>query len=134
MPNHQFPHLAVLIGAPHLDQTSMHYDMAAMYTALQRRGVTAEEILCLEGRLDRRRFLDFLSAVHQRIATWPSGALFFYISGHGFFTGEQVEEARVGVELQPTTLPASEARVYWDEILQILAPPAGVMLTLLPDH
>ena len=134
MPNPHFPQLALLVGAPHLNQTSMHYDIAAMYAALQRRGITAEEILCLEGRLDRRLFLDFLSAVHQRIAAWPSGTLFFYISGHGFFTGDRVEETRVGVELQPTTLPASEARVYWDEILQILAPPAGVMLTLLPDH
>lgn len=134
MPNHPFPQLAVLIGAPHLDQTSMHYDIAAMYAALQRRGVTVEEILCLEGQLDRRLFLDFISAVHQRIAAWSSGALFFYISGHGFFTGDRVEGARVGVELQLTTRPASEAHVYWDEILQILAPPAGVMLTLLPDH
>lgn len=134
MPNPQSSQLAVLIGAPHLDQISMHYDMAAMYTALRRRGITAEEILSLEGRLDRRLFLGFLNAVHQRIETWSSGALFFYITGHGFFTGDRVEEARVGVELQPTTLPANEARVYWDEILQILAPPAGVMLTLLPDH
>ena len=134
MPHTQFPQLAILIGAPHLDQTSMHYDVAAMYAALRRRGIRAEEILALEGRLDRRLFLDFLNAVHQRSATWSSGALFFYISGHGFFTGDRVEEARMGVELQPTTLPASEAQVYWDEIFQILAPPAGVMLTLLPDH
>lgn len=134
MLNDQFPQLAVLIGAPQFDQTSMHYDIAAMYAAMRRRGVTAEEILCLEGRLDRRLLLDFLNAVHQRIAPWSSGALFFYISGHGFFTGEQAEEARVGVELQPTTRPAREVQVYWDEILQILAPPAGVMLTLLPDH
>lgn len=40
------PQLALLIGAPHGDQVSMHHDVTAIYAALRRRGFTAEEILC----------------------------------------------------------------------------------------
>lgn len=128
------PHIAILIGAPHGDQISIHNDVSAMYGALRRRAITAEDILCLEGKLDRRIVLGFLDALHGRIRTWQEGAIFFHISGHGFFTGESVEEARVGLELQPAEALSSEYHVFWDEMLQTLAPPDGVSLTLLPDH
>jgi hypothetical protein len=65
----------------------MHHDLAAMYEALKLRGLASEEILCLEGKLDRRLLLGFLGAIHHRIVDWKRGALFLYVTGHGFFTG-----------------------------------------------
>jgi hypothetical protein len=134
MESHPDPQLVVLIGIPHHDQTSMHYDVAAMYEAWRQRGVAAEQILCLEGKLDRRLLLSFLSAIHQRMAAWPQGSLFFYVTGHGFFTGESAEEARVGVELEPSTQLSSEYHLFWDEMLAALAVPASVKLLILADH
>lgn len=126
--------LAVLIGAPHQDQSSMHHDLAAMYQALKRRGLTSEEILCLEGKIDRRLLLGFLDAIHHGIADWEQGALFLYVTGHGFFSSENAEDARVGVLLQPTEQVGDDHHVLWDELFQALSVPGGVKLTLLPDH
>ncbi len=134
MANHPDPQLAILIGAPHHNQSSMHDDLAAMYAALRQRKVLAEEILWLEGKLDRHLLLGFLAAISRRIAAWQQGRLFHYVTGHGFFTGERAEEARVGVELQPSEQLSSEVHIFWDEMLHALALPAGVKLILLPDH
>lgn len=112
----------------------MHNDVAALDAALRRRGVLPEEILCLEGSLNRRLLLSFFQSIHERIAGWQAGSLFLYISSHGFFTGETAEEARVGIQLPATVQPYNESQLFWDEIFQTLAPPAGVTLTLLPDH
>lgn len=94
--------LGILIGAPHRDQSSMHHDLAAMYQALKRRGLASEEILCLEGALDRRLLLELLNAIHHRVADWREGELFLYVTGHGFFSGESAQDARAGVLLQPS--------------------------------
>ena len=126
--------LAILIGAPHKDQTSMHHDLVAMYEALHERGLAADQILCLEGKLDRRLLLGFLEAIGQRIASWTEGALFFYVTGHGFFTGENAADASIGVELQPTEELTPAVHVYWGELFEALAVPAGVQMLLLPDH
>jgi len=131
---HPDPQLAVLIGAPHQNEVAMHNDLAAMYAALRRRALLAAEILCLEGPLDTHLLRTFLAAISQRIATWPQGALFLYVTGHGFFTGEQVAEARVGIELQPAAQLSSDYHLFWDEILETLAVPPHVKLMLLPDH
>ena len=128
------PQLSVLIGAPHLGETAMHHDLVAMYEALGRRGLAPEEILSLEGALDRRLLLGFMEAIHHRIAGWKQGSLFLYVSGHGFLTGENAEEARVGVELGPTKQVEDEFHVFWDELFEALALPPGVSMTLLPDH
>src|SRR5512143_3915268 len=94
---YQHPRQALLIAAPHEAEVSMHYDLAAMYAALQARGLAPEEILLLEGSLDRRILLHFLEGFRHKIAQWREGELFLYLSGHGFFTGETVAEARVGI-------------------------------------
>jgi hypothetical protein len=134
MENQRDPQLAILIGAPHQNQSSMHYDLAAMYNALRQREMLTEDILWLEGKLDRHLLLGFFAAIGRRIAAWHQGTLLLYVTGHGFFTGECVEEARVGIELQPSEQLSSEYHIFWDELLQALALPAGVKLILLPDH
>ena len=131
---HPEPQLAVLIGAPHQNEVAMHNDLAAMYAALRRRALSAAEILCLEGPLDAHLVRTFLAAISRRIATWQQGTLFLYVTGHGFFTGENVTEARVGIELQPAAQLSSEVHLFWDEILATLAVPVQVKLILLPDH
>jgi hypothetical protein len=126
--------LSILIGAPHSNQSSIHHDLAAMYRALKRRGLTSEEILCLEGKIDRRLLLGFLEAIHHRIADWEQGALFLYVTGHGFFSSESAQDAHVGVVLPPTKRVGDEYHVFWDELFQALSVPQGVTLALLPDH
>ncbi len=128
------PRLAVLIGAPHKGDASMHNDLIAMYDALQTRGLGSEEILSLEGNLDRQMLMSFLKEVGHRMALWRVGELFLYFSGHGFFVGDTVENARVGVKLQDAHQEMAEYHVYWDEMLCALAIPAAVTCTMLPDH
>ncbi|MCB9155958.1 MAG: hypothetical protein H6645_02435 [Caldilineaceae bacterium] len=112
----------------------MHNDVAAMYRALQQRGLASDQILCLEGQLDRRLLLSFLAAIGQRMAGWTEGAVLLYITGHGFFTGDNATEARVGIELQPAAQYRPEVHIYWDELFAALAIPPGVQMLLLPDH
>jgi hypothetical protein len=112
----------------------MHHDLAAMHQALKLRGVTFEQILCLEGTLDRHLLLRFLEAVHRRIEGWTEGTLFLYVTGHGFFTGESVEDARVGVELRSTEQVEDVYHVFWDELFGALSVHEGVSVALLPDH
>ena len=126
--------LALLIGAPHDGDLSMHNDVVAMYDALRMRGLAPEEILTLEGKLDRQILMGFLKGVSRRIAQWAEGELFLYFSGHGFFAGDTVEEARVGVQLRNVAQGDSEYCVYWDEIFAALSVPEAVILAILPDH
>lgn len=126
--------LAVLIGSPHRDQASMHHDLAAMFQALKRRGLASEEILCLEGALDRPLLLDFLRAIHHRIADWQRGELYLYITGHGFFSGKSAQDARVGVLLQPGEQVGDGFHAYWEQLFQALSVPPGVTVTMLADH
>jgi hypothetical protein len=131
---HHGPQLAVLIGAPHPIETSMHHDMVAMHQTLRKRGLAASQILCLEGGLDRPLLLGFLQAVHHRIGEWTEGALFLYVTGHGFFTGESEQAASVGVLLRPADEADDVSHVFWAELFQALSVPRGVTLTVLPDH
>lgn len=52
--------LALLIAAPHNGEAGMHHDVAAMYDAVIARGLTPEDILVLEGRLNRCKFSETL--------------------------------------------------------------------------
>ena len=126
--------LALLIGAPHDGDLSMHNDVVAMYDALRMRGLAPEEILTLEGKLDRQILMEFLKGVSRRIAQWAEGELFLYFSGHGFFTGDTVAEARVGVQLQYVAQGICKYCVYWDEIFATLSVPKTVTFAMLPDH
>jgi len=130
----EHPRLALLIGAPFAGDVAMHNDVVAMYEVLRKRGLAPEEILSLDGKLDRRLLLGLLRAVRQRMASWLGGELFLYVSGHGFFTAATTAQARVGVWLQKATGGSRRQRVYWGELFETLSVPASVTFTLLPDH
>ena len=68
--------LALLIIAPWEGETAMHNDLTAMYNALRLRGLSADEILSLEGQLNRRSFMSFLQKARRRVARWPQGEIF----------------------------------------------------------
>ncbi len=112
----------------------MHNDLIAMDKAVQARGLGSEEILSLDGNLDRPFLMSFLEEVGHRMASWNEGELFFYFSGHGYFAGDTVENARMGVKLQDAPQEVAEYHVYWDEMLSALSIPAAVTCTMIPDH
>jgi hypothetical protein len=130
----EHPKQALLIGTPHEGDVSMHNDLTAMYDALKTRGLAPKEILSLDGNLDRQILMPFLEGVNHRIAQWREGQLFLFFSGHGFFTGNTVEEARVGIQLQKATSGSSVQNVYWEEVFCALSIPEVVTVTMLIDH
>jgi hypothetical protein len=103
-------HLALLIAAPHPGEVAMYRDQAAMAEALPGRGLSADEILCLHGRLNRPLVTAFLQAASRRAVGWTDGLLF----------GDSEDVA-------------DDGHLFWDELFAVLALPAGVKLTLLPD-
>ena len=66
----QTNHLALLIAVPHPGETAMFNDLTAMTQALLARGFSADQILCLHGRLDRPLVIVFLQAASRRVAGW----------------------------------------------------------------
>jgi hypothetical protein len=128
------PELAVLFGVPHEGEISMHNDVAAMYDALRARGLAPEQIICLEGQLDRQMMLGFLVAIGQRVAHGTAGHLFLFVSGHGYASLDSRQTTRVGVDLSPGDQTPDGNHVYWDEVFRALAVPSTVHVTLLPDH
>ena len=128
------PRLAVLIGAPHKGEVSMHNDLEAMHDALLSRGLAPDEILSLEGKLDRQLLMTFLEGTGQRIAQWSKGEFFLYLSGHGFFTGDTAKEARVGIQLERADLGSSVHHVFWEEVFSALLIPEAVTFSMLVDH
>lgn len=127
------PYLALLIAAPHPGETAMSRDLTAMAQALLARGFSADQILCLHGRLDRPLVIAFLQAASRRVAGWSEGSIFLHVSGHGFFTGDTVDDARPGLLFGDSEDVADDDHLFWDELFAVLALPAGVRLTLLPD-
>jgi hypothetical protein len=124
--------LALLIIAPWGGETAMHNDLTAMYNALHLRGFSADEILSLEGQLNRRSFMSILQKARRRVARWRQGEIFFYFGGHGIFTGTKVSEARPGVWSKND--PSGQYTVFWDEVFATLNAPANVKVILLPDN
>jgi hypothetical protein len=129
----QTNHFALLIAAPHPGETAMFNDLTAMAQALLARGFSADEILCLHGRLDRPLVIPFLQAASRRVAGWTEGSVFLHVSGHGFFTGDTVEDARPGLLFEESAEADDDGHLFWDEIFAALALPRRVKLTLLPD-
>jgi hypothetical protein len=125
--------LALLIAAPWEDQAAMHHDVTVMTETLLSRHFSPQEILTLEGPLDRQKLITFLHAAHSRIGTWPDGALFLYISGHGGFTGTTVSSARPALMLASSLPDDAEHWVFWDEVFSALGAPDNVQIILLPD-
>ena len=111
----------------------MHDDLVATANALRQPGFEAEEFQVLEGSLTRSVLLAFLQDVHQRIASWRHGEVFFAFSGHGTFSGTTAAEARPGLQLTDDLRPSPAHQVFWDEVFAALNVPAAVQLILLPD-
>ena len=124
--------LALLIIAPWEGETAMHNDLKAMYDALRLRGFSADEILSLEGQLNRGSFMSFLQKARRRVARWRQGEFIFYFGGHGIFTGTNVSEARPGLWFKND--PSAKYMVFWDEVFATLNAPANVKVILLPDN
>jgi hypothetical protein len=125
--------LAILVAAPWQGEAAMHNDLMATYDALRQRGFAPEEFLILAGPLTRRGLVAFLHDIHQRIASWPDGNVWFSFSGHGTFTGMPATEARPGLLFTSAIPPSYELQIFWDEVFAELQVPAAVQLTVLPD-
>ena len=132
--SHECLRQAVLVGAPKGKDVSMHNDLAVMHKALQARGLAPAEILSLEGNLDRQILTSFFKGVGRRISQWSEGELFLYLSGHGVFTGDTFEEARLGIMLREVALGSSMRHLYWEEAFSALSIPEAVTCTMLIDH
>lgn len=128
------PHqLGILIAAPQRGESAMYNDMTAVARALQGRGYSADQILCLHGRMDRQLVVACLQAASRRVAMWTQGSVFLHVSGHGFFDGETAEDARPGLLFGDTDDITDDYHLFWDDLFATLMLPAGVRLTLLPD-
>ena len=128
--------LALLIGAPWRAEAAMHGDVQAFYDALTGRGMSPDDLLVLEGRLDRELVLGFLASVQGRVSNWDRGNLFLYYSGHGAYAPMDVTDgatAEPALVFGPDDLDDPSRWVLWRELFDALALPAGVRLTLLPD-
>lgn len=123
--------LAILIAAPWKNESAMHNDLLVMQETLVQRGFSKNNILSLEGYLTRKELLDFLVKAQQEISNWKTGNIFFYYSGHGFYTGDSASTAQAGLQLNSTM--EDTALVYWHEVFAILKVPSEVKLILLPD-
>lgn len=108
-------------------------DQAAMTEALLARGLPADCILALHGRLDRPLVTAFLQAASRRVAGWTDGSVFLHVTSHGFFDGDTPETARPGLLFAESDDCGDDGHLFWDNFFAALALPAGVGLTLLPD-
>jgi hypothetical protein len=119
--------LAVMISATWGADEAMHNDLMAMHQALRQRGLRDNEILSLEGKLDRNIILGFLNEIGKDVATWREGEIFLYYTGHGSLEGKNAKEAIVGLQL------SMQEKVSWNEIFTALRITPKVRLILLPD-
>jgi hypothetical protein len=131
--NAQNSQLALLIASPHNGNSGMHNDVVAMHDALLARGLSLEDILLLEGKLNRKLLMSLIGEANKRVARWESGEVFMHYSGHGIFTGNTVSEFRVGMLLAPEKPNHKSNCVFWDEVFAALRLPANVNFILLPD-
>ncbi len=123
------------MAAPWGDETAMHNDVVAMGDALRRRGCREDEILVLEGTLTRSRAVAFLRSAGRRIASWKTGSVLLYYTGHGSPTSfdERTAEAALQLEGALTGESDREDWMSWEEALETLAAPDGVGLVILAD-
>jgi hypothetical protein len=128
--------LALLIGAPWRGEAAMHGDVQAFYNALAARGVSSDDLLVFEGRLDRELVLGLLASIQYRVSNWDRGDLFLYYSGHGAYSPmDEIDAATVEPALVfgPDDLDDPSRWLFWRELFDALALPADVRLALLPD-
>ena len=128
--------LAVLLGGPWRGENAMHGDLLAMHEALRERGLRPDEILSLEGRLDRELVLAFLASVHGRLEGRSEGEVFLYYSGHGAYAPLDATDA-AGADpaliFRREDAESPDRWVLWREVFAALAGPPGVRLLVLPD-
>ncbi len=113
----------------------MHDDLNAMREALRLRGYRANEIQALEGTLTRSRLVALLDSASRQIASWKSGSVFLYYTGHGSPTSQDAATAEAALQFQDG-LPEETKRedwIAWTDVFAALKLPAGVELVLLPD-
>jgi hypothetical protein len=128
--------LALLIGAPWRGEAAMHGDVQAFYDALSARGVPTDDLLVLEGRLDRELVLAFLASAKSRVSGWGRGDVFLYYSGHGAYAPlDEVDANTVEPALVfgQGDLDDPSRWMFWREVFGALALPPTVRLALLPD-
>jgi hypothetical protein len=128
--------LALLIGAPWRGEAAMHGDVQAFYDALTARGMPSDDLLVLEGHLNRKLVLGFLASVSSRVAAWDRGDLFIYYSGHGAYAPADATDAATvepALVFDQADLDDPSRWVFWREAFAALALPADVRLALLPD-
>lgn len=133
MTTHKKNSLALLIAGPHPGENAMHNDQTVIAQALFTRGIPADHILSLHGRLDRHLVLAALESLRRRMAGWEQGSLFVHVSGHGYVVGESGDSARAGLLFAGTEDVNDAHHLLWEEFFAALAVPDGVRLTLLPD-
>jgi len=128
--------LALLIGAPHRGEAAMHGDVQAFYDALIARGLSSDDLLVLEGRLDRELVLSFLASVRSRVSAWDRGDVLLYYSGHGAYAPMDAIDANTvdpALVFGQGDLDDPSRWVFWREVFGALALPVEVRLALLPD-
>ena len=122
--------IALLMGSPwNGEETVIQNDIASLRLALQQRGFESAQIKELAGKLSRRAVLDAVRATSEATATWDTGEVVLYYTGHGSFSGESAQTARPALALGPE----QDQTVSWDEIFSTLRLPRGVQFVLLPD-
>lgn len=117
---------ALLIGAPHGDETAMRADVRAAKDALLRRGFRPEEITTLEACPDPKTFRSALAALESRISDWSSGYVFLYFSGHGTVHGSTLPLADPAILLE-------KGEVSWSTVMFELARWRRIRFTLFAD-
>ncbi len=125
--------LNLLIAAPWEKDTAMLNDLAAMDKTLRLRGIPDEQILSIQGTLNRELLFSFLNKARQRIAELNSNNIFLYYSGHGFFSGTNTSNARPGLWLAHDTQNETDGMVSWDEVFSVLDLDIISNLVLLPE-
>ena len=97
----------------------MHGDVQAFYDALAARGVSSDDLLVLEGRLDRELVLGLLASVQSRVSAWDRGDLFLYYSGHGAYAPLDATDAATAepaLVFGPDDLDDPSRWVFWREV------------------
>lgn len=120
--------LAVELVAPTAGEVAiMENDRQLLNASLKARGLPERDILYR--RINATSDLEeMVGEARRRIASWKSGTLVFYYSGHGAVTDLQHPEAGLVIP------PFKEDIVYpWRKVFAGLAPPSGVHVLLLPD-
>jgi hypothetical protein len=96
---HETRWLSLLIAARWEQDTIMLNDLAAIDKSLRSRDIPDNQILSIQGTLNRKSLFSFLNKARQQITESNLCNVFLYYSGHGFFTGTNTSNAQPGLLL-----------------------------------